>query len=61
VDKQPCVGCTDTAQLLGDGFQSHPNFSHMCRADEASCIDGIDCPDYVEHCSCVQCKEFKSC
>ena len=26
-----------------------------CRANEATCIDGVDCPDYVEHCSCQVC------
>jgi len=27
---------------------------HRCRAMDSSCIDGTDCPDFVE-CSCVQC------
>ena len=25
---------------------------HRCRADSDSCIDGTDCPDYVESCDC---------
>lgn len=30
---------------------------HRCRADEYSCLDGTDCPDYVESCNC-SCNEL---
>jgi hypothetical protein len=30
---------------------------HRCRADEFSCIDGTDCPYYIEQCDCKQCYE----
>ena len=36
-----CAGCWDIDNSL-----------HRCRADEDSCIDGKDCPDYVEYCCC---------
>lgn len=26
--------------------------NHRCRADIDSCIDGINCPDYVKVCDC---------
>ena len=26
-----------------------------CRANEATCIDGRDCPDFVEYCDCPYC------
>jgi len=38
-----------------EGCKGHGEFFHRCRADEASCIDGKDCPDYVEHCDCTLC------
>ena len=40
-----CDGCTE----------GHGDFFHRCRADENSCIDGTDCPDYIEHCDCTYC------
>ena len=39
-----CDGCTEAA---------HGNFFHRCRANESSCVDGEDCPDYIEHCDCT--------
>jgi len=32
--------------------EDHGEFFHRCRADENSCIDGKDCPDYIERCEC---------
>ena len=29
--------------------------SHRCRANEMSCIDGKDCPDYINQCDCKDC------
>lgn len=26
-----------------------------CRADEATCIDGRACPDFIERCDCLIC------
>jgi hypothetical protein len=26
-----------------------------CRANEETCIDGKNCPDYVENCDCTVC------
>ena len=40
-----CDGCTE----------GHGDFFHRCRADENSCIDGTDCPDYIERCDCTYC------
>lgn len=31
------------------------NQLHRCRANEDSCIDGKECPDYQEYCSCIFC------
>jgi len=28
---------------------------HRCRANEASCVDGTACPDYIEQCACDTC------
>ena len=33
------------------------DFHNRCRANESSCIDGVGCPDYIEHCECEKCKE----
>ena len=41
----------DNCQLAED------NHGHRCRANESSCIDGTDCPDYIEQCDCKQCVE----
>ena len=30
---------------------------HRCRADESSCVDGKDCPDFTERCECMRCAE----
>ena len=43
----------DNCQLAED------NHGHRCRANESSCIDGTDCPDYIEQCDCQQCGELK--
>jgi len=31
---------------------------HRCRADVESCIDGEDCPDFMEQCDCFDCHPF---
>ena len=31
---------------------------HRCRADVESCIDGEDCPDFIEQCDCFDCHPF---
>ena len=36
--------------------QDH-NGLHLCRASESTCVDGKDCPDYVENCACTECWE----
>ena len=46
--KKLCDNCTEP---LDEYEHSH----HRCRADINSCIEGINCPDYVESCDCVQC------
>lgn len=28
---------------------------HRCRADENSCVEGKNCPDYIETCDCEKC------
>ena len=30
---------------------------HRCRADESSCVDGKDCPDFIERCECMRCAD----
>ena len=30
-------------------------YGHRCRADENSCVEGKNCPDYIETCDCEQC------
>ena len=49
-NKEICDGCTD-----------HGDFFHRCKADATLCIDGKDCPDFVEHCSCKQCEQRFCC
>ena len=34
---------------------SNLNLGHRCRSNEDSCIDGKDCPDYIEECDCKEC------
>ena len=42
-----CDNCTED-----DAYkQAHSG----CRAYETTCIDGTDCPDYVEECDCLEC------
>jgi hypothetical protein len=31
------------------------NKHHRCKADPDSCVEGIDCPDYVKECTCKSC------
>jgi hypothetical protein len=41
--------------------QAEPDsLDHRCRADETSCIDGADCPDYVDKCACAICAESEN-
>ena len=39
--------------MICDGCTDHGKFFHRCRADEDACVDGKDCPDYIEHCDCT--------
>ena len=41
--------------MICDGCTDHGDFFHRCRADENACIDGKDCPDYIERCDCTYC------
>ena len=49
-----CVECMcDTCQLDGP-----TNLAiHRCRANEDSCIDGRNCPDFRDKCNCP-CTEY---
>ena len=47
---------TETISIC-DGCTGHGDFFHRFRADETSSVDGKDCPDYVEHCSCELCNK----
>jgi len=38
-----------------DNCTQDPNGQHQCRANESTCIDGKDCPDYIETCGCPEC------
>jgi len=37
---------------LCDNCRIDPPNMHSCRANENTCIDGKDCPDYQEYCPC---------
>ena len=39
-----CGSCWD--------FRNNTVDMHRCRAKEDDCVDGKDCPDYIEHCDC---------
>ena len=44
-----CVADTNRITIIdGEMF-------HRCRANESSCVEGKDCPDYIEHCDCKDC------
>jgi hypothetical protein len=43
-----CGSCWD--------FRNNTVDMHRCRAKEDDCVDGKDCPDYIEHCDCP-CRE----
>ena len=45
--------CDNCREPLDEYEHNH----HRCRADISSCIEGINCPDYVESCDCVQCAD----
>ena len=34
-----------------------PEDEHGCLADVNRCVDGKECPDYIDHCCCKQCYE----
>ncbi len=34
-------------------LDDYENEQHRCRADVNSCVEGVDCPDYIESCDCV--------
>ncbi len=36
-------------------LDKYEDAEHRCRADENSCWDGKECPDYVETCDCEYC------
>ena len=36
-------------------LDEYENEEHRCRSNEDSCIDGKDCPDYIEECDCKEC------
>ena len=40
--------------IVRDDWDKLPE-GHRCRADESTCVDGKDCPDYVENCECPEC------
>ena len=39
-----CDNCTF------DIAQNNPQ--HRCRSDADSCVEGMECPDYIEYCDC---------
>ena len=32
---------------------------HRCRSDIDSCVEGVECPDYIEYCTC-KCNEWRT-
>ena len=46
---------TNEAKFICDNCCIDIKYGHRCRSNEASCIDGKDCPDYIEHCDCKEC------
>ena len=42
-------------EILCDSCSLDSKNEHRCRADETLCVDGIECPDYQEFCSCSSC------
>ena len=47
-----CEGCKVTYI-----YSQTPEEEHKCLADVRRCVDGKECPDYIEHCCCKQCYE----
>ena len=41
--------CTNCLNPL----EEYEDEEHRCLANEDSCVEGINCPDYVESCDCV--------
>lgn len=38
-------------------LDEYENENHRCRADENSCVEGKNCPDYIEICDCKECSQ----
>ena len=36
-------------------LDEYENEEHRCLADENSCVEGTNCPDYVMTCDCEKC------
>ena len=49
VDHLICDTCTED---MNAGYEPH---EHGCRANESTCIDGEECPDFVSLCLCPEC------
>ena len=45
----------DNCSIYSNYPLSNLNLGHRCRSNEDSCIDGKDCPDYIEECACKEC------
>lgn len=47
-----CENCVEDTNKI---IIVHGEMYHRCRANDMSCIDGVDCPDYIERCDCKDC------
>ena len=45
----------DTTMICENCVEDKDYDHSGCRANEETCIDGKNCPDYVENCDCTVC------
>ncbi len=52
-----CEGCShlDINVTNKASYLVSVEVEHKCLADVNRCVDGKDCPDYIDHCCCKQC------
>ncbi len=53
-----CLMAMDETKCRPMYWDSYPIEEwHRCRADSTSCLDGVNCPDYIDECDCSVCFE----
>jgi|ETNvirnome_2_300_1030623.scaffolds.fasta_scaffold15896_2 hypothetical protein len=50
----------DNCEIVENLSTLYPIEGHRCRADENSCSDGKECPDYIKSCDCTCNKKQQS-